>query len=74
MTAQNMLNALPIIQRFMDLNLPIDKAYKVFSLTKQINEKSEFFINKENYRLEPVEAFNKLYKSIKNKLAEVGDE
>lgn len=47
MTARQMLNALPMVQKIMELKLPIKKAYKVYNLAKVINEKREFFINEE---------------------------
>ena len=47
MTVQQMLNSLPVLQRMMELKLPIAKAYQVYSLAKQINEQRDFFINKE---------------------------
>lgn len=47
MTAQQMLNSLPIIQKMMNCNLPIKAAYSVFNLAKEINQQQEFFINKE---------------------------
>jgi hypothetical protein len=47
MTVQQMFNALPILQRMMELKLPIAKAYNIYALAKQINEEREFFINRE---------------------------
>lgn len=47
MTVQQMLNALPMLQRMMDLKLPMKKAYKIYSLVKEIEEKRQFFIEKE---------------------------
>lgn len=47
MKVQQMLNSLPILQRVMELKLPIKKAYKLFSLAKQINEQRDFFIQEE---------------------------
>ena len=52
MTVQQMLNALPILQRMMELKLPIKKAYAVYSLAKVINEQREFFINEEKKLIE----------------------
>lgn len=47
MTVQQMFNSLPILQRMMELKLPINKAYAIYTLAKQINDEREFFINKE---------------------------
>ena len=47
MQVQQMLNSLPIVQKIMELKLPIKKAYAIYSLAKQINEQREFFINEE---------------------------
>lgn len=46
-TVQQMFNSLPILQRVINLKLPLKKAYKVYSLTKAINEQREFFIKEE---------------------------
>lgn len=56
MTVQQMLNSVSVIQRIMNLNLPIAKAYKVYSLAKQINEQNEFFINEEKKLIEKFNA------------------
>ena len=56
MTIFKLLNALPILQRFTALSLPVKKAYKVYSLAKQINEQREFFINEERKLVEKFEA------------------
>lgn len=56
MTVQQMFNALPILQRLMELKLPIKKAYKVYNLAKVINEKREFFINEEKKLIEKFNA------------------
>lgn len=47
MTVQQMLNSLPILQKVMELKLPIKKAHGIYVLAKQINEQREFFINEE---------------------------
>ena len=47
MTMQKILNSLPIIQKVLELKLPFKKAYEVYSLAKQINDKRDFFINEE---------------------------
>lgn len=51
-----MLNSLPILQRIMELKLPIKKAYQVYSLAKAINDKREFFINEEKKLIEKFSA------------------
>ena len=56
MTVQQMLNSLPVLQRIMELKLPIKKAHKVYSLAKQINEQREFFINEEKKLIEKFNA------------------
>lgn len=52
MTAEKILSALPIVQKLVGLQLPVKKAYKVYSLAKQINEQREFFINEEKKLIE----------------------
>ena len=47
MIAIQLINTLPIIQKLMGLNLPIKKAYKIYTLAKLINDKRDFFINEE---------------------------
>ena len=47
MTGQQILNAIPIVKKLTLIELPFKKAYQVYSLTKQINEKADFFINEE---------------------------
>lgn len=56
MKVQQMLNSLPILQRMIELKLPIKKAYKVYSLAKQINEQQEFFIKEEKKLIEKFHA------------------
>ena len=56
MTVQKMLNSLPLVERVMELKLPIKKAYSVYSLAKQINEKRDFFINEEKKLIEKFSA------------------
>jgi len=56
MTVQQMLNSLPVLQRLMDLKLPIKKAHKVYSLAKVINEQREFFIKEEKKLIEKFNA------------------
>ena len=52
MTIQQMLNALSGVQKLMGLQLPVKKAFKVYSLAKQINEQRDFFINEEKKLIE----------------------
>lgn len=56
MKVQQILNSLPILQRVVELKLPIKKAYKVYSLAKQINEQREFFIKEEKKLIEKFNA------------------
>lgn len=56
MTVQQMLNSLPILQRMMELKLPIKKAHGIYSLAKVINEQREFFINEEKKLIEKFNA------------------
>ena len=56
MTTLQMLNALPVVQKVMELKLPIKKAYKAYFLAKQINEKRDFFINEEKKLIEKYQA------------------
>ena len=70
MTVQKMNAALPVLQKMMGLKLPIKKAYRVYSLVKQINEQREFFINEEKKMIEKfgiiVEGGNLHFKSAEN--------
>ena len=52
MNVQQMLNALPVLQKMMDLKLPMKKAYKVYSLAKAIEDKRQFFIDQERKLIE----------------------
>ena len=47
MTAIQLINSLPVIQKLMDLKLPVKKAYSIYTLAKQINDNREFFIKEE---------------------------
>ena len=47
MTATQILNALPIVQKMAGFKLPVKQAYKIYSLAKKINEYKDFFINEE---------------------------
>lgn len=47
MTATQILNALPVVQKMAGFKLPVRKAYKIYSLAKKINEYRDFFINEE---------------------------
>lgn len=55
MTVQQMFNALPILQRLMELRLPVKKAYETYNLIKVIEEKRDF-ITKEEQKL--IQKFN----------------
>lgn len=52
MTANQLLNAFPVVEKLMTFNLPIKKAYQLYSLAKQINEKRDFFIKEEKKLIE----------------------
>jgi hypothetical protein len=56
MTVQQMLSALPMVQKIMELKLPIKKAYKAYYLAKVINEKRDFFIGEEKKLIDKFEA------------------
>lgn len=56
MTVQQMLNSLPILQRMVDLKLPVKKAHKVYLLAKKINEQREFFAQEEKKLIEKFNA------------------
>lgn len=47
MTVSQMLSSLPVLQKIVELKLPLKKAYKVYSLAKVINEQRDFFIKEE---------------------------
>lgn len=47
MKVNQMLNALPVLQKIMELKLPIKKAYKIYNLAKSIEDKRQFFIQEE---------------------------
>lgn len=47
MTVQQMLNAFPVLQKIMELKLPIKKAYEIYNLAKIIDEKKDFFMKEE---------------------------
>ena len=52
MTVQQMYNSLPIMQRVMEVKLPIKKSYEIYLLAKKINEQRDFFIKKEKELIE----------------------
>lgn len=56
MTLQQILNSVSVIQKMTELKLPIKKAYKIYSLAKQINNKRDFFINEEKKLIEQFHA------------------
>lgn len=47
MKSQQLISALSVLNKLMELKLPIKKAYALYSLAKQVNEYREFFINEE---------------------------
>lgn len=47
MTAQQLLQALQILPRLMELKLPVKKAYKIYSMAKAMDTKKEFFVQEE---------------------------
>lgn len=47
MTVQQMFNSFPVLQKLMELKLPIKKAYTIYNLIKQIDEQRKFFIQEE---------------------------
>ena len=51
MKSQQLISALPVLNKLMELKLPIKKAYALYSLAKQVNEYREFFINEEKKRV-----------------------
>ena len=56
MKVMQMLNSIPVLEKLMTLSLPVIKAHKIYSLTKQINEQREFFINEEKKMIEKYDA------------------
>ena len=63
MIMKQMLDSLPILQRVMELKLPIKKAHEVYSLAKQINEQRDFFIKEEKKLIDKFNA-----KAVDNKV------
>lgn len=47
MTAQQILTAMPILQKVMALKLPVKKAYQIYILFKQLDEMRQFFAQEE---------------------------
>lgn len=47
MKVKNLASALFIVQKLMSLKLPIEKAYDLYILAKQIKDKKDFFIIEE---------------------------
>lgn len=56
MTVQQMFNSLPILQRVMELKMPLNYAYAIYNLAKQINDKRDFFIKEERKLIEQFQA------------------
>lgn len=47
MTISQLTQAFPTLQKIVNFDLPIKKAYDIFCLAKLFNEQKEFFIDKE---------------------------
>lgn len=56
MKIQNLINALPIMQKLIGLKLPVRKAHKLFLMAKKAEEQKEFFIQEERKLIEQYEA------------------
>jgi hypothetical protein len=56
MKVNQMLNALPVLQKIMELKLPVKKAYKIYNLAKFIEDKRQFFIQEEKKLIEKFNA------------------
>ena len=52
MKVQEMLNALPVLQKVMELKLPIKKAHAIYKLAKKCGEDREFFAGEERKLIE----------------------
>lgn len=73
MIVQQMLNALPILQKIIELKLPIKKAYQVYKLTKSIEDKRQFFIQEEKklidkFNVEILENGNIKFNSVEDQM------
>lgn len=47
MTGYQLLNAAPILQKIIEFELPVKKAYQIYTLIKAIEDKREFFMSEE---------------------------
>ena len=56
MKIQNLLNALPVMQKLIGLKLPVRKAHKLFLMAKKAEEQKEFFVQEERKLIEKYEA------------------
>jgi hypothetical protein len=56
MKIQQLLNALPVMQKLIGLKLPIRKAHKVFLMAKKADEQKEFFVQEEKKLIEKFDA------------------
>ena len=56
MKIQQLLNALPIMQKLIGLKLPVRKAHKLFLMAKKAEEQIEFFVQEERKLIEKYEA------------------
>ena len=52
MNIQQILDILPILQKMIELKLPVRKAYELFKLIKLVEEQKQFFINQEKKLVE----------------------
>lgn len=56
MTINKILNSIQSIEKLMNLELPFKEAYRIYSLTKEINDAREFFIKEERKLIEKYNA------------------
>ena len=56
MKIQNLLNALPVMQKLIGLKLPVRKAHKLFLMAKKAEEQKEFFVQEERKLIKKYEA------------------
>ena len=47
MKAVQLINSFSVLQKVMELKLPVKSAYEIYNLAKQINDKRDFFIKEE---------------------------
>ena len=56
MVVQQILNALPVLQKLIELKLPVRKAYEIYKLARQFNDIRDFSIMEEKKMIEKYEA------------------